>query len=60
MKACFVISIGKYGGFYWHKGASLRLCLGWVAFTFLPVDGDVMLDMAMKWAQWAQSQEKPE
>ncbi len=33
----FMISIGRYGGFYMHSG---RLCLGWVAFTYLAFDID--------------------
>ena len=36
-----MISFGKYGGFYCHNG---RLCLGWVAFTFLSFDIDVLLE----------------
>lgn len=36
----FMISIGQYGGFYWIGG---RICLGWVAFTYLPFDIDLFL-----------------
>lgn len=36
----FAISIGKYGGFYWSRAYTTRLCLGWVAFTLYPFDFD--------------------
>jgi len=51
VKACFVVSIGGWGDIYWYKGLGWRLCLGWVAFTFLPIDGDALFDMAAKWAE---------
>lgn len=39
-----IISIGKkWGGVYWYRGLSCRLCLGWVAITILPVDDDILL-----------------
>jgi len=41
-----MISIGKWGGFYLHRGWSYRLCIGWIAFSFFPVDGDEILDLA--------------
>lgn len=34
------ISIGKYGGFYIHNGFTKRICLGWIAFTYIPKDID--------------------
>lgn len=43
--ATFVISFGEYGGFYCNSG---RLCLGWVAFTFLPFDIDDVLGMLLE------------
>ena len=43
-----VISIGKWGGIYWYQGFGVRLCLGWIAFTILPVDGDDLLDAASR------------
>lgn len=46
-----MISIGPYGGFYFARGWSKRLCLGWIAFTFIPVDGDLIFDMAAKWSK---------
>lgn len=33
----FIISVGKYGGFYCCGG---RVCLGWIAFTLIPCDID--------------------
>ena len=38
-----VLSFGKYGGFYTHSGASLRLCLGWFAITLFRGDFDEIL-----------------
>jgi hypothetical protein len=40
---CLVISFGKYGGFNFHKGYSLRVCLGWVAFYYIPNDFENLL-----------------
>lgn len=40
----FSISIGRWGGFYWHHDFTTRLCLGWVAFTFFPFDIDEYLE----------------
>lgn len=37
------LSIGKWGGFYLHRGHTLRLCLGWIAVTFIPRDLDELL-----------------
>jgi len=36
----FMINIGKYGGFYILNKTSFRVCLGWIAFTFIPFDID--------------------
>jgi hypothetical protein len=34
-----MVVIGKYGGFYIHKGhGSFRICLGWIAITFFNYD----------------------
>lgn len=41
-----MISIGKWGGIYAYKGFGLRLCLGWVAITIFPRDGDQILELA--------------
>lgn len=40
----FMLSIGRWGGFYRYRGFGLRLCLGWVALTWLPADIDDLLD----------------
>lgn len=47
-----LISIGKWGGIYFmpHVFAS-RLCLGWIAFTLFMVDGDDILEMALKYSE---------
>ena len=39
----FIISIGRYGGFYFYNGYTKRICLGWIAFTFIPDDIDNVL-----------------
>jgi len=38
-----ILSFGKFGGFYIHNGFTKRICLGWVALTFIPMDIDVIL-----------------
>jgi len=35
-----IINVGKWGGIYWYHGFGWRLCLGWIAFSILPVDID--------------------
>lgn len=35
-----MLSFGRWGGFYVHRGYSWRLCLGWVAITAFPADFD--------------------
>lgn len=37
----FMISWGRYGGFYFKNH---RLCLGWIAFTYLNDDIDNIFD----------------
>lgn len=34
----------KWGGFYLHKGHTFRLCLGYLAITFVPLPFDEILD----------------
>lgn len=34
-----ILSVGKYGGFY---AAKWRICLGWVAFSFIQRDDDLL------------------
>ena len=37
------LTIGKWGGFYVFCDYTLRICLGWVALTFIPRDLDEIL-----------------
>lgn len=46
MKAGIIISIGGNGGFYISRVFGLRICLGFIAFTFIPISGDEVLAMA--------------
>lgn len=38
------LSWGAWGGFYVNRGFGLRLCLGWLAITALPVDLDDLME----------------
>ena len=40
MNGCTImVSMGReYGGFHFFRGFTTRLCLGWIAFTFIPMD----------------------
>jgi hypothetical protein len=41
MSFSVVFSIGKYGGFYFGNGETMkRLVLGWIAFTFVMPEYD--------------------
>lgn len=45
----FAISIGKWGGFYCHTSKmSARVCVGWIAFTLLRFDLDVVLEKLLE------------
>lgn len=46
MNFSIIFSVGSWGGFYLHWGFSKRICLGWVAFTFVPRDID---EYAVRW-----------
>lgn len=47
--ACVIISIGAWGGVYaTRSSSSVRICLGWVALTFIPHDGDAVLELAAR------------
>lgn len=35
-----IMTFGKYGGFYIYSGWTKRLCLGWLAITYVPKDWD--------------------
>ena len=38
-----ILSIGEWGGVYVKVSRHvLRLCLGWVALTLMPIDGDLI------------------
>lgn len=37
------LTIGPWGGFYWHWGFTKRICLGYVALTYIPIDLDSIL-----------------
>ena len=41
-----MVSIGKWGGVYATWGWSKRICLGWVAISIFPIDGDTILELA--------------
>jgi len=41
-----MISIGRWGGAYLKRAWGLRVCLGWIAITIMPIDGDIILGMA--------------
>lgn len=38
------LSWGPWGGFYARRGFCWRVCLGWVAITFLPVEIDDLME----------------
>lgn len=41
---CVAVSWGKYGGFYFNKSYTTRLCLGYVSITYFPEDLDDIID----------------
>ena len=41
-----IISIGKWGGIYIARGWMWRFALGFVAITFVPRDGDDIIELA--------------
>lgn len=49
-----LISIGKWGGIYLYHKHSIRICLGFVAITILPTDGDNILAAAANWITYQQ------
>jgi hypothetical protein len=55
MSFSIIISVGKYGGFNYHKsnrtelpGYELRLCLGWIGISLLNPEWDQFLDSFME------------
>ncbi len=43
-KGSICFSWGEYGGFYFHNGYTKRVCLGWIAITFLPIEIDEIFE----------------
>ena len=41
-----IFSVGRWGGIYISRALGLRICLGWVTFTVMPVDFDDLLKLA--------------
>jgi hypothetical protein len=41
-----IISFGKYGGFYYLNRYMIRICIGWVALTYMPEDFDDFINKA--------------
>ena len=48
MRGTLALSWGLWGGFYASGGYGWRLCIGWVALTYLPIELD---DMARAYVQ---------
>ena len=46
-----MISIGKWGGVYGYFRWSWRVCLGWIAITIFPTDGDNLLALIAEAAE---------
>ena len=47
-----ILSIGRWGGVYVHyRGYTWRICLGWLAITFVPEDIDVVLNRLIQRGQ---------
>lgn len=44
MKGTLALSWGPWGGFYLNPGYSKRLCIGWLAITYVPVELDDMME----------------
>jgi hypothetical protein len=43
-KGTLALSWGPWGGFYLNPGYSKRLCVGWLAITYVPVELDDMME----------------
>ena len=41
-----VVSFGRYGGFYWRRRPSPRICLGWMIVVAIPVEFEDLLPFA--------------
>lgn len=44
MNGTIAISWGRWSGFYRYRGFSWRICLGWVALTYVPVEIDDLME----------------
>lgn len=42
-----IFAVGAWGGFYWHRGYTIRVCLGWVSISYFPHDIDDVLAVAL-------------
>jgi len=43
------LSFGDWGGFYWKSGYAKRVCLGWMAITYIPSDLDPLVEAVDAW-----------
>ena len=43
-----VLSWGRWGGFYIYRGYTKRICLGWVALTFVPEEFEDLCERLRK------------
>lgn len=43
-KGTIALSWGEYGGFYLHAGYTKRICIGWVAITYIPIEIDDIIN----------------
>ena len=43
-RGTLALSWGRYGGFYVTWAYAKRLCLGWVALTYVPLEIDALMD----------------
>lgn len=48
MKGTVSMSWGPWGGFYIHRRYIWRVCLGFVAFTYMPIEVDDLLESHAK------------
>lgn len=43
-RGTLALSWGAWGGFYFNRGFCPRVCLGWLAITYCPVELDDMME----------------
>ena len=49
MSFSFILSVGKYGGFYLQNGDAMkRICIGWIALTAIVPEYDVTFKEVME------------